>query len=96
MSSPTSARGESLTMSPIIAKWAWKWPIGSIVLGVIDGALLGGVAAVLSTIFTFVLGLMAFFHGQMKGKKQASTEAEAWRLLAEARERELEMLREGQ
>lgn len=60
--------------------------------GAIDGAFLGGVAAILSTVFTFVLGLLAYRRGHRNGHSKMADEADAWRLLAEAREREIDRL----
>lgn len=67
-----------------------RWIVGVGIAAAIDGAFLGGVAAIISAIGTLVLGILAYLKGLRAGK---SSEAEAWRLLAEARERELEQIR---
>lgn len=40
--------------------------LGVFVLAAIDGAFLGGAAAIMSTIFTFILGLIALRKGQQR------------------------------
>lgn len=70
-----------------------RWLGGALLVGVVDGAFLGGVAAIISAIGTLLLGVLAYWKGHRVGAGKVTTEADAWRLLAEARERELEQLR---
>lgn len=66
-----------------------KWLGGLVLLAVVDGALLGGIAAIISALGSILLGVLAYTKGRSVGR---STEAEAWRLLAEARGHELDQL----
>lgn len=57
----------------------------------IDGAFLGGIAAILSTFFTFILGVLALRRGQRE-----SDQAEYWRHIADEQERLLLEFKKGE
>lgn len=78
----------------------------TIVVAAVDGAFLGGVAAIVSALSTLVLGVLAHRKGTSEGrvaagaeKAKAEAELAAWQLIAEDREqarRELLELLRGQ
>jgi uncharacterized membrane protein YdjX (TVP38/TMEM64 family) len=47
-----------------------RWFLGVLVVGAIDGAFLGGVAAIISAVGTFLLGFLAFRAGQLATQRQ--------------------------
>lgn len=62
----------------------WPLPLAALLAKTaIDGAFLGGVAAIISAVGTFLLGVLAYRKGQRDGTARQATEAEAWRLVAE-------------
>lgn len=73
------------------------WPAAAAAVATvaaIDGAFLGGVAAIITAIGGVVLGVLAFW----KGKQAASgptgdSVADAWKSIAEERDREVRELR---
>lgn len=76
----------------------------TIVVAAVDGAFLGGVAAIVSALSTLVLGVLAHRKGTSEGrvaagaeKAKAEAELAAWQLIAEEREQArrelLELLR---
>lgn len=64
-----------------------KWMVGAVLAAAIDGAFLGGVAAIISALGTILLGVLAYVRGHKTGR---ATEADAWRMLAEERKARLD------
>lgn len=60
-----------------------KWVAAAFVLSVIDGAFLGGVAAVISAAGTLILGLLAYRKGHKTAAAARTPDAEEWRIIAE-------------
>lgn len=69
-----------------------KWTAFAVVIGVVDGIFLTGVAAILGVLSTTLLGIIAHSKGVNHGANVTSSEAEAWRQLAEAREDQIDYL----
>lgn len=67
-----------------------KWLTATAIVAGVDGAFLGGIAAIISAIGTLLLGVLAYWKGHSAGR---ATEADAWRQLAELRGERLEELR---
>lgn len=67
--------------------FAVKWFSVTVVLAAVDGAVLGGVAAIISACGTLILGVLAYTRGRSNG---TATDSDTWRLLAESQGRELD------
>lgn len=61
------------------------WLSGVGVLAVVDGALLGGVAAIITSLGTIILGVLAY----RKGSRAGGDTADAWKALADERAKRL-------
>jgi hypothetical protein len=60
-----------------------KWLVGVTFAAAIDGAFLGGVAAIISAIGSIVLGVLAYKRGHKTGR---STNADEWERIAREKE----------
>lgn len=59
------------------------WMIGATLAAAIDGAFLGGIAAIISAAGSIILGLLAYRRGHKVG---SSTNAEEWERIAREKE----------
>lgn len=72
-----------------------KYLVGVAVLAIIDLAAFSTWVAIFVSVATLALSAVAFWEGHRAGRVAGSSEAVAWRLLAEERGRELEQRGDG-